>query len=287
MKKRTGMTALVFVILFFAIWIALLTEFVREHAFLHKVTADYCDDYIFRAHTITEDCLFSLKKQADTADKDFYEYLAAAFLIEKGNLSDNQLIASHQPLYLKLLPDLRKNEGFEIVVNSIRAIWNDLVYFPVPASVKNEDADITFENSWLFERNFGGSRGHEGCDIMASINRRGYYPVISMTDGIVEKIGWLPQGGYRIGIRAKSGAYFYYAHLYEYAAHFKEGTPVIAGQLLGYMGDSGYGEEGTLGKFDVHLHVGIYIKTEQSDEVSINPYYILRYLEDSKLNYSY
>lgn len=281
------MIALIFVIIFCAIWITLLTEYVRDHAFLFKVTAAYCDSGMFRAHTVTEDCFLELKKQAEAADIDFYEYLAAAFLIEEGSLSDKNTVTSHQSLYRELLPDLQKNEGFGAVADSMRAIWEDLTYFPVPASVKNEDADITFENSWLFERSFGGTRGHEGCDIMASLNRRGYYPVISMTDGTVEKIGWLPQGGYRIGIRAKSGAYFYYAHLYEYASHFKEGTPVIAGQLLGYMGDSGYGEEGTIGKFDVHLHIGIYIKTEQSDEVSVNPYYVLRYLEKKKLNYSY
>ncbi len=287
MKKRTGRIAFVFVLLFCAIWVTLLTEYVREHAFLLKVTADYCDSAMFRAHTISKDCLLELEKQAQTSDIDFYEYLTAAFLIEEGSLSDKTMIMAHQALYRDLLPHLLKNEGFLAVTDSMRAVWNDLTYFPIPVSVKNEDAKITFENSWLFERSFGGTRGHEGCDIMASLNRRGYYPVISMTDGIVEKIGWLPQGGYRIGIRADSGAYFYYAHLYEYAEHFKEGTKVVAGQLLGYMGDSGYGEEGTIGKFDVHLHIGIYIKTEQSDEVSINPYYVLRYLEEKKLNYSY
>lgn len=287
MGKRTGRIAFVFVLLFCAIWVTLLTEYVREHAFLLKVKADYCDSAMFRAHTVSKDCLLELKTQAETTDTDFYEYLTAAFLIEEGSLSNKAMVTAHRSLYRELLPHLLENEEFSTVTDSMRAIWNDLMYFPIPASVKNEDANINFENSWLFERSFGGTRGHEGCDIMASLNRRGYYPVISMTDGTVEKIGWLPQGGYRIGIRANSGAYFYYAHLYEYAEYFKEGTKVVAGQLLGYMGDSGYGEEGTIGKFDVHLHIGIYIKTEQSDEVSINPYYVLRYLEEKKLNYSY
>ena len=54
------------------------------------------------------------------------------------------------------------------------------------------------------------------------------------------------------------------------------------------MGDSGYGtEEGTVGMFDVHLHVGIYIKTEKYKELSVNPYWILKYLEDRKLTYIY
>ena len=47
------------------------------------------------------------------------------------------------------------------------------------------------------------------------------------------------------------------------------------------MGDTGYGEEGTSGKFAVHLHLGIYIRTEHTEELSVNPYWILRFLEQS------
>ncbi|MCI8364317.1 MAG: M23 family metallopeptidase, partial [Eubacterium sp.] len=56
------------------------------------------------------------------------------------------------------------------------------------------------------------------------------------------------------------------------------GDTVKAGETLGYVGNSGYGKEGTKGKFDVHLHFGMYIDI-QGQEVSINPYEILRYLE--------
>ena len=44
-------------------------------------------------------------------------------------------------------------------------------------------------------------------------DERGLFPVLSMTDGVVEKKGWLPQGGYRLGIRSDGGIYYYYAHL--------------------------------------------------------------------------
>lgn len=131
-------------------------------------------------------------------------------------------------------------------------------------------------------------RRHEGCDIMGSQMPRGYYPVVSMTDGIVEKIGWLEMGGWRIGIRAPGGAYLYYAHLYGYARGFREGDKIKAGDLLGYMGDTGYSKiEGTTGNFDVHLHLGIYIRTDHNEEMSINPYWILRYLEKHRLSFSY
>ena len=79
----------------------------------------------------------------------------------------------------------------------------------------------------------------------------------------------------------------YYAHLYEYARDWKEGDVVSAGTLLGFMGDTGYSKvEGTSGNFPVHLHLGLYLKTDNHEELSVNPYWILRYLEQYRLTYS-
>lgn len=166
-------------------------------------------------------------------------------------------------------------------------IWKDLEYFPVPLSTRNPNAQIQFEDSWMFERSYGGSYGHEGTDLMPDTNVAGVYPVLSMTDGVVEKIGWLEKGGYRIGIRGPHDGYFYYAHLDSYAKDFQTGDVVRAGDLLGFMGDTGYGQEGTRGKFDVHLHIGIYVRTGQIPELAVNPYWFLRYLEAHKLSYAY
>ena len=55
-----------------------------------------------------------------------------------------------------------------------------------------------------------------------------------------------------------------------YTSNINEGERVKAGELLGFMGDSGYGPEGTTGNFAVHLHVGIYFY-ENGNEVSVNP----------------
>ena len=60
-----------------------------------------------------------------------------------------------------------------------------------------------------------------------------------------------------------------------------------AGQLLGYMGDTGYGkQEGTSGQFPVHLHLGIYLRNEEFAELAVNPYWFLRYLENCRLTVS-
>ena len=140
-------------------------------------------------------------------------------------------------------------------------------------------------NSWMKDRSYGGARGHEGTDLMASVNKRGIYPIISMTDGVVTNLGWLEKGGYRVGITSDSGTYYYYAHLESYS-NIKEGDRVKAGELLGFMGDSGYGPEGTTGNFAVHVHVGIYFY-ESGNEVSVNPYYVLKYLESRKVKYEF
>ncbi len=163
--------------------------------------------------------------------------------------------------------------GYLSVKNGYEAVWDDIVCFPVTGT------EITYENSWMFERIYGGIRGHEGTDLMPAENLSGVFSVVSMTDGAVEKIGWLEQGGYRIGIQSESGGYFYYAHLDSYAREFAVGELVYAGERLGMMGDTGYGPEGTRGQFDVHLHIGIYIRTDLSEETSVNPYWVLRYAQ--------
>lgn len=165
-----------------------------------------------------------------------------------------------------------------------QTILKDIHCFPVAKDVKGGET-TSFDDSWGGARTYGGARKHEGTDIMASNNQRGYFPVISMSDGVIEKKGWLPQGGYRLGIRSPEGAYFYYAHLYSYANDIEEGKTVEKGEYIGLMGDSGYSEvEGTVGNFDVHLHMGIYLDYE-GEEMSVNPYSILKYYEDKKLKF--
>ena len=176
---------------------------------------------------------------------------------------------------------MKKREEFLLLKKCYEMIWSDLEYFPVA------DTAVFFENSWLTPRSYGGERRHEGTDIFASRNISNYYPIISITDGIIEQKGWLPLGGYRIGIRSESGAFFYYAHLASYEPDLTVGDTVSAGDILGFMGNSGYGKEGTVGKFPVHLHLGIYIPTLYTDEMSVNPYHILDILRKNTRKYTY
>ena len=192
-------------------------------------------------------------------------------------------IATRQPDEGQI-PSQASNRGVpDNIADAIRA---DLQIFPIPESTLHPKYTVSYEDSWMTARSFGGERGHEGTDLMLSPDRRGIFPVLSMTDGVVEKQGWLPQGGYRLGIRSDRGIYYYYAHLYDYAEGIEEGTIVVSGQLLGFAGDTGYSNiEGTVGNFPVHLHVGIYYNDTKGQETAVNPYPFLQGLETVAMPY--
>lgn len=184
-------------------------------------------------------------------------------------------------------PDMRENkkslsDECRIFLNKVE---KDSIYFPVPSSSIENSLTVSYSNSWMAERTYKEKNSHEGTDIMASQNERGLYPIVSISDGTVTSLGWLELGGWRVGITSPEGVYYYYAHLYSYS-NIQKGDTVKAGQLLGFMGDSGYGEEGTYGKFAVHLHLGIY-SWDTGEEISVNPYYVLQELEKKKLKYAY
>lgn len=151
-----------------------------------------------------------------------------------------------------------------------KMIVEDMKYFPIPLKYQSE---VTFDDTFGAYRNNGG---HEGCDIMDVSNSEGRIPVISSTDGVITNIGWLYLGGYRIGITADSGIYYYYAHMSSYASGLKAGDMITAGQLIGFMGSTGEGNEGTSGRFPVHLHFGIYTAIKDGNEKAVNSYPYLK-----------
>lgn len=162
----------------------------------------------------------------------------------------------------------------------------ELEYFPIPLSATDASLTTSFVDTWNGSRSYGGDRVHEGCDIITALDEPGVYPVVSISDGVVEKLGWLELGGYRVGIRTESGLYLYYAHLESYAPDLEEGDTIRAGECIGFVGDTGYGEEGTTGQFVTHLHMGFYVPELEGD-VAINPYPYLVKLQKQQLKYNY
>ena len=91
-------------------------------------------------------------------------------------------------------------------------------------------------------RSFGFARKHLGNDLMGSLGT----PIVAVEGGIVEAMGWNRYGGWRIGIRSfDSKRYYYYAHLqkdHPFAENLSEGDIVQAGDLIGFMGRTGYSD---------------------------------------------
>lgn len=250
-----------------------LTAILRERGLAERLQSVQLLSDTFREMKLSDESILDLNILSAETNLEFGELLTILYAGRDGSLTRvPNYWSAEQVIGWKGFLTRYNEVGYRAFCDAYGAVWNDVVCFPVAES------GMVFENSWMFERTYGGTRGHEGTDLMPPENVSGYYRILSMTDGVVEQIGWLPKGGYRIGIRSPSGGYFYYAHLDSYSRSFQVGDPVAAGEVLGTMGDTGYGEEGTRGKFAVHLHLGIYIRTEQQEELSVNPYWILRSL---------
>jgi murein DD-endopeptidase MepM/ murein hydrolase activator NlpD len=115
---------------------------------------------------------------------------------------------------------------------------------------------------------------HEGNDIFAEPGT----PVLAATGGRVENLGWLFYSGWRVGVRGDDGRYWFYAHLREFAPGLGEGDRVEAGDRLGEVGNTGYGNKpGHSDEFIYHLHVGI----QEADGTWINPYPLMQRLYEA------
>lgn len=125
------------------------------------------------------------------------------------------------------------------------------------------------------ERTYGYTRPHLGHDMMAAVGT----PVIAVESGRVECMGWNQYGGWRIGIRSEdSKRYWYYAHLRQnrpFAADLKEGDTVKAGDVIGYVGRTGYSNtENTNGITESHLHIGLQLIFDESQKECDNEIWI-------------
>lgn len=125
------------------------------------------------------------------------------------------------------------------------------------------------------ERTYGYNRPHLGHDMMAAVGT----PIIAVESGIVECLGWNQYGGWRIGIRSHdSQRYWYYAHLRQnrpFAENLKEGDTVTAGDVIGYVGRTGYSTtENTNGITESHLHIGLQLIFDESQKECDNEIWV-------------
>lgn len=124
-------------------------------------------------------------------------------------------------------------------------------------------------------RTYGYNRQHLGHDLMAATGT----PVIAIETGTVEIMGWNQYGGWRIGIRSlDKKRYYYYAHLRQnrpYHPDIEEGKIVNAGDVIGYVGRTGYSTNENTNNIDTsHLHLGIELVFDESQKESNNEIWI-------------
>lgn len=166
-----------------------------------------------------------------------------------------QRIQQFSKLYEKFTPQQLNRHAFPLPLNSV----------------------YSYRSTWGSGRNWGGFRIHEGTDLFAGYG----LPIRSTCYGIIEMKGWNSFGGWRIGIRDINNHYHYYAHLMGFEKGVEVGDVVTAGQVVGYVGSSGYGKPGTQGKFPPHLHYGIY-RDSGLVEWSFDPYPLLHQWEQAE-----
>jgi hypothetical protein len=125
----------------------------------------------------------------------------------------------------------------------------------------------------------GGTRSHEGNDLFG----KKMQPLVAAVDGTITFTPYpQPSYGYMVSIRDADGYKYNYIHLNNdtpgtdngagdginaYGVDILDGNPVVKGQLIGYMGDSGNAET-----TPPHLHFEI----RRPDGIPINAYESLR-----------
>ena len=137
------------------------------------------------------------------------------------------------------------------------------------------DEDTEFVNAWGVAR--PDDRTHQGVDLMGTKMS----PVVAALDGVIETMQKGDRAGYFIKLDHGEGTSSWYMHLnndtpgtddgrggpeYAFAAGLGVGDTVAAGQVIGYVGDSGNAEWG-----GAHTHFELHIRGQ-----AVNPYSYLR-----------
>ncbi|MDH3294603.1 MAG: peptidoglycan DD-metalloendopeptidase family protein, partial [Acidimicrobiia bacterium] len=146
-------------------------------------------------------------------------------------------------------------------------IYIDGVIFPIAGPYS-----VPLINSFGFPRMPGtpDAHSHQGIDIFAP---RGT-PLVAAERGVIGRVGNGRLGGLKFWLRGESGADWYYAHLDGFAPGLHNGQVVEAGELLGYVGNTG-NAVGT----PPHLHLEIH----PGGGAAVNPYPLLKVVSDLDL----
>jgi len=243
----------------------------------------------FNADTKTLKSVLAFCKEYHNTEtpQDFCEVLAYLAIKNGNNFSHKTSTANLKKLRAHInsgdtIKDIYSdNKYFKIYIEGYKAIFEGLV-----GIYKLEEADektdygirgfFPIANGFWYshhddfgnKRSFGFSRKHLGHDLFGSTGA----PIIAMEGGIITELGWNRYGGWRIGIKSHdTKRYYYYAHLRKdkpFATGLELGDTVIAGQVIGFLGNTGYSnkENVNLKSGKPHLHLGLQLIFHPSQE---------------------
>lgn len=121
-----------------------------------------------------------------------------------------------------------------------------------------------FIDSFLAPRS--GGRQHQGADIFAAAGTN----LHATERGVITNVGNNSLGGIKLWLYGESGTTYYYAHLLRYAPGIHEGMVVEAGDVVGYVGNTG-----NAATTPSHLHFEIH----PNNGPAVNPTPLLRVVD--------
>lgn len=200
---------------------------------------------------------------------------------------DMKLYSYYIEAYTAILKEFIGNYQIETIDENKNKVYKEKygikAFLPIAKNYGFSHYD-DFGNS----RSYGYKRVHLGNDLMGSIGT----PIIAVESGIIEACGWNQYGGWRIGIRSfDKKRYYYYAHLrknHPYAKDICEGKVVKAGEVIGYLGMTGYSTKENINNINIpHLHFGMQIIFDESQKDGVNQiwidvYQIVNFLKKNK-----
>ena len=163
----------------------------------------------------------------------------------------------------------RRSGGGAVLLSSETTVWIDVVLPAMTVAVFPVLGPCWFGDTWLAPRS--GGRQHQGVDIIAKSGT----PLYAANNGRIsrqsfDRVGSL--GGNTITLTAADGTYFYYAHLSTFADGIAVGSEVVAGQVIGYVGNTGSSSTPHL-HFEYHPYGG----------AAVNPYPPVKAIDGCKI----
>jgi murein DD-endopeptidase MepM/ murein hydrolase activator NlpD len=129
----------------------------------------------------------------------------------------------------------------------------------------------SFADTFGAPRMFGTAYAHlhQGTDVFAASGT----PLVAVERGVLIKVGTDVLGGTKLWLVGASGTRYYYAHLSAFAPGVSEGLVVSAGDVVGYVGNSGNALS-----TPAHVHFEVH----PNGGAAVNPYPLLRIVADAQ-----